>query len=329
VLFKPTLASKRQFRPDFDSALSYFVATNNVCPEDGGFAIKGWTSCRWENSNIILSGSRALAMGNYYFTLDGSDVKVEYTFGYFLDSEGNVKINLHHSSMPYDPKPTITREQVVAAQRAWGDGIVRLSDAKRKGEDYEKMGRDHIDRFYGFREGPVLFKPTLAAERQFRPDFDSALSYFVATNGACPEDGGFAIKGWTSCRWENSDVILSGSTALAMGNYYFTLDGAETKVEYTFGYFLDAEGSVKINLHHSSLPYQPAQAPAEVDKVETVDRIVAAIKYEIDEVGVEPLKEFFAYMSQYFPDTFEMLRKKMAVKQLSESMGKDFVSSRL
>merc|ERR1711920_1065179 len=157
------------------------------CAEDGGFAIKGWTNCRWENSDIIVSGSRALAMGNYYFTLDGKDTKVEYTFGYFLDGEGNVQ----------------------------------LSAAKKNGKDYEKMGRDHINKFYGFKEGQVLFKPTLAAEKQFRPDFDSALSYFVATNGVCAEDGGFAIKGWTNCRWENSDIILLGSTALAMGNYYF------------------------------------------------------------------------------------------------------------
>ncbi len=153
--------------------------------------------------------------------------------------------------------PSITKDQVIAAQLAWGEGIVKLSAAKKAGENYEQMGRDHINKFYGFKEGQVLFKPTLASKKQFRPDFDSALSYFVATNGVCAEDGGFAIKGWTACRWENSDIILSGSRALAMGNYYFTLDGKDTKVEYTFGYFLDAEGSVKINLHHSSVPYSP------------------------------------------------------------------------
>ena len=39
-----------------------------------------------------------------------------------------------------------------------------------------------------------------------------------------------------------------------MGNYYFTdLSGAETKVEYTFGYQLH-EGRLHINLHHSSFP---------------------------------------------------------------------------
>ena len=40
-------------------------------------------------------------MGNYFFTTpEGEEVKVEYTFGYITDSEGKLRINLHHSSMP-------------------------------------------------------------------------------------------------------------------------------------------------------------------------------------------------------------------------------------
>ena len=42
-----------------------------------------------------------------------------------------------------------------------------------------------------------------------------------------------------------------------MGTYYFTSadDGSESKVEYTFGYKKNADGKVRIFLHHSSLPY--------------------------------------------------------------------------
>ena len=43
-----------------------------------------------------------MAMGNYFFTTpEGDEVKVEYSFGYVLDDGGNVRINLHHSSMPF------------------------------------------------------------------------------------------------------------------------------------------------------------------------------------------------------------------------------------
>ena len=70
-----------QFRPTFESALSYFVASNKACPEDEGFAIKGWTKVRFENDRVTTDGNRAFAMGNYFFTdPEGYEVKVEYTF---------------------------------------------------------------------------------------------------------------------------------------------------------------------------------------------------------------------------------------------------------
>merc|ERR1712151_1336368 len=120
------------------------------------------------------------------------------------------------------------------------------------------VATEHIETLYGYGLSHVLFKPTLAAQQQFRSDFDGALSYFVATNNAAPEDSGFAIKGWTAVRFENEGIITSGTTAMAMGNYFFTTpEGTEVKVEYSFGYFLDPEGKLRINLHHSSMPYPP------------------------------------------------------------------------
>ncbi|MXY31650.1 MAG: phosphoribosyl-AMP cyclohydrolase, partial [Gammaproteobacteria bacterium] len=65
------------------------------------------------------------------------------------------------------------------------------------------------------------------------------------------------ISGWTNVRWENNGIYTNDASAMAMGNYYFTgPDGSETKVEFTFGYVL-IDGDLKINLHHSSLPYSP------------------------------------------------------------------------
>ena len=47
---------------------------------------------------------------------------------------------------------------------------------------------------------------------------------------------------------------------MAMGNYFFTKpDGTEAKVEYSFGYTMDAPGHLRIVLHHSSLPYSPEE----------------------------------------------------------------------
>ena len=55
---------------------------------------------------------------------------------------------------------------------------------------------------------------------------------------------------------DNDTVKFQGNIAIAMGHYYFTgPDGTETKVEYTFGYLKDGEGKLRIQLHHSSLPF--------------------------------------------------------------------------
>ena len=149
----------------------------------------------------------------------------------------------------------VTVTEVESAQQAWGEGIVAIAHAHSTGGDYVSIARNHVDSLYAYGLTKVLFKPTMAAVEQFRPNFESALSYFVASNNECPEDKGFAIKGWTKVRFENADIILNDATALAMGNYFFTSpEGDELKVEYTFGYMVDVSGNLRIQLHHSSMP---------------------------------------------------------------------------
>ena len=82
VLFKPTLASKNQFRNTFDDALSYFV--KGSIQEDEGFALKCWNNIRYEDRNIVILDNYAIAMGNYFFkkSYEENEIKVEYTFGY-------------------------------------------------------------------------------------------------------------------------------------------------------------------------------------------------------------------------------------------------------
>lgn len=100
VLFKPTKAKQDQFRETFEEAHSYFV--KGIVEEDQGFAINPWTNVRFDNHDIMIQDDFALAMGNYFFTTpDNKEVMVEYTFGYRLDEDGNVKIVVHHSSLPY------------------------------------------------------------------------------------------------------------------------------------------------------------------------------------------------------------------------------------
>lgn len=154
----------------------------------------------------------------------------------------------------------ITKEEVLKAQDEWAAGIVKISQTYIDGGDYKATAKKHIEDLYAYGEDgvDVLFKPTLAADDQFRETFDEALSYFVG--GIIKEDKGFAIKPWKAARFDGDQhIAVYHDYAVSMGNYFFTPaeGGEEQKVEFTFGYLKNDEGDVLINVHHSSLPYAP------------------------------------------------------------------------
>lgn len=159
------------------------------------------------------------------------------------------------STSAYAGNQSITEAEVLAAQKAWGEGIVAIGKVYQDKGDYKAKASSHIKTLYAYDQSEVLFKPTLASDDQFRENFDQALSYFVG--GSIKEDGGFAIKPWSKVRFGEQEIITDSDSAVAMGNYYFTPVGEteETKVEYTFGYMKDKDGNLRINVHHSSLPY--------------------------------------------------------------------------
>ena len=152
----------------------------------------------------------------------------------------------------------ISELEVESVQGSWGKGVVKIGTLKGDQEQCEIFAKEFANKHYDFNSKKVLFKPTKAAVRQFRPTNEGALSYFIGGNSEYSEDGGFALQPWTNVRFENNNIILEENRAIAMGNYFFTdLNGDETKVEYTFGYIKDEEGNLKIDVHHSSLPYNP------------------------------------------------------------------------
>ncbi len=153
----------------------------------------------------------------------------------------------------------VTKDQVLKAQKKWAEGIENISKTFVEKGDYKQTATDHINTLYAYDMGEVLFKPTLASEDQFRETFDQALSYFVTGN--IQEDSGFAIKPWKKVRFGEQEIITGDEYAAAMGNYYFTpMDSdEETKVEFTFVYIINENEELKINVHHSSLPFTPAE----------------------------------------------------------------------
>ena len=153
-------------------------------------------------------------------------------------------------------KVEITKQNVIQAQKDWGNGIVSIGKCYKDNKNYKKAAKDLISNLYAYQSGQVLFKPTKASDIKFRTTKKGALSYFIGHNNNFPEDKGFALKPWVKVKFKNAGIYINDNIAMAMGKYFFTPQKGKTvAVEYTFGYVKNKNGKLKIVLHHSSLPY--------------------------------------------------------------------------
>ena len=116
VAFKPTWAyGEKTFRTTKDGALSYFIG-DDPNYNDPGFGIGSegdgnypnlsnrspWVKCTPEIYAIQVFGNTANSMGWVHFEAeDGTTSKVDKTFSYVRDDDGNLRITVHHSSSPY------------------------------------------------------------------------------------------------------------------------------------------------------------------------------------------------------------------------------------
>merc|ERR1719389_665162 len=185
------------------------------------------------------------------------------------------------------PAP-VTEAEVLECQKNWAEAIKSISKTYLEDGDFVGAAGEAAGQLYGYGKCDVLFKPTKAAEVPFRPEGADAMSYFVGAKnveeGAIAEDGGFAINGgagWSDVVFTNHQISLNGPSAQAMGSYVFTnaTTGAESKVEYTFGYKRNDDGKVRIYLHHSSVPYVDMPAPiTEAEVLEAQANWASAIK---------------------------------------------------
>jgi len=162
---------------------------------------------------------------------------------------------------PAISKQIITEQEIFDAQKQWDEGLIRIGKIYMDNGDYKSAAIEHINNQYNYQDGIVLFKPTLASQKQFRTDFKGALSYFISEDENYPEDIGFALTPWVNIRWENIGTKIFADVALATGNYYLTPLNSpeEVKVEYSFAYIKDKEGRLKIVLHGSHFPYKPTE----------------------------------------------------------------------
>ena len=300
VAFKPTWTSgDTTFRTTREGAVSYFVGDNDNF-DDLGFAIGNkpdpvtgerspWKKAWFERSVMRLDGNTATVQG-WMYTKDelGNVSYVDKNWAYQKDDFGNLRIVLHHSSSPYtsvdpldepkkrkvdnfdcNPDNQIKRKEVNAAQKAWTNALVSISQTyKNEGfEAAEDLAGAVIDGAYDYQAGPVAFKPTWAfGNTTFRTGRKGAVSYFVGGNKKF-KDLGFAIGNkpdpdtdtrspWAKAWTENAVIRLDGDTATSMG-WLYTKDeaGNVSKVDKTWTWRKDDEGNLRVVVHHSSTPY--------------------------------------------------------------------------
>lgn len=160
--------------------------------------------------------------------------------------------------------PTLTVEEVNAAQQAWVDALVEIGRKYEAGEDYKAFAEQVLTDAYDFDNGRVFFKPTLTmGEQTFRKTKKGALAYFVGGDPEYPNDNGFALKPWVEARYDNTErgaeeVMIHGNIGIAMGNVYFKdKEGKEIYVDKTFVFKKTDDGKVRLIVHKSALPFNP------------------------------------------------------------------------
>lgn len=156
----------------------------------------------------------------------------------------------------------ISNEEIQAAQKAWGDGIVEIGSLKDKPKECREKAEAFVDEMYAYKTSTVLHKPTQeldSANATYRLGRDDAIAHLVgslgAAEGAASEAQGFALKPWKSVRFENAGYLLQGDIAMVMGDVHFMdSTGVEMKTQHSFGYSKDSSGKLRITLQHASTP---------------------------------------------------------------------------
>ena len=70
---------------------------------------------------------------------------------------------------------SVSEAEVLVAQKAWSDAIKHISKTYLEGGDYVAAAAKAAGELYGYGHSDVLFKPTKAAEAQFRPTASDTL----------------------------------------------------------------------------------------------------------------------------------------------------------
>ena len=157
------------------------------------------------------------------------------------------------------PTEPIARAEALKAQRAWSEMVIEIGEVYRIGGDYRSHAEELVADIYDVARGPVLLKPAYASGLPVRTELADIVSYYAG--GGVWEDAGFALKPWRKIRFGRQFASFGPGTATLMGACYLTpsRSSIETRLDFTMCFRRDAHGIIRLQTHHSSIPYRPSR----------------------------------------------------------------------
>ncbi|MBT8190887.1 MAG: phosphoribosyl-AMP cyclohydrolase [Bacteroidia bacterium] len=152
-------------------------------------------------------------------------------------------------------KGRITEAEISTFQKSFGMSIVAISNAYKNNGDYKYIAQNHVEKYYGFDDGKVLFKASNSNDLPFRSTYEGALSYYIGNNPSYPDDNGFALADWVNVNWKNAGIINDEKIAIAIGqSVYKDANGDEYIKNYTMCFKKDMNDRLMLIAHKSSSP---------------------------------------------------------------------------
>lgn len=149
----------------------------------------------------------------------------------------------------------IFESEIIAFQKGYEVSMNGILNVHKNNGDVALATKNHIEKYYGFDDGKVLFKASQSDEEPFRSTFEGLSSYLIGNNESFPNDKGFALEGWNKIDWRNRGIINDESIAIAIGTATMSdTEGNKMIQNYTMCFKKNEDDELKLIAHKVSSP---------------------------------------------------------------------------
>lgn len=152
------------------------------------------------------------------------------------------------------PIQSISKSEIIAFQKAFGISFNGIANAIESETYYELKAKKHIEKFYNFKEGEVMFKIGNDDDKPFRYTHEGLLSYLIGKSKKFPNDVGLAKGNWRKFDWNNMGIIMEGNIAIVIGRVTLENENDTILQNYTMVLKRNEDGALKIITHKISTP---------------------------------------------------------------------------